>query len=328
MKATASAHSNIALVKYWGKRDEASILPWTGSLSMTLDALAVATTVAFDDGDADRVEINGVDLKGAARQRVVDTLDLVRAEAGFARRARVLSRSDFPTGAGLASSAAGGAALAAAASWAAGLDPAPEALSILARRNSGSACRSIHGGFSEWVPGERPDGTDSFAVPLFDERHWPELRMIAAIGDTAEKAVSSREGMRRTVTTSPFYEAWRGVSARDLVECRGAIEARDLTRLGEIAERNAWRMHAAALGAEPPLRYFTATTLTILDGMQALRKQGREVYFTLDAGPNPILLCLASDVADVTAFLESLRIPRWVVSGPGRGVERSEAPLF
>jgi diphosphomevalonate decarboxylase len=165
-KATAIAHPNIALVKYWGKRDEALILPHTGSLSMTLEGVSATTTVEFSDRVDDVAQIDGRRLEGEELARIVRTLDEVRARAGITKKARVVSKTDFPKAAGLASSAAGGAALAGAAAWAAGLALDARDLSVLARRNSGSACRSVEGGFCEWLRGEAEDGSDSYGVQV------------------------------------------------------------------------------------------------------------------------------------------------------------------
>ncbi|MBI5544946.1 MAG: diphosphomevalonate decarboxylase, partial [Deltaproteobacteria bacterium] len=249
MKSTAVAHPNIALVKYWGKRDEALILPHQSSLSMTLDGLTATTTVEFSDRADDVAQIDGRRLDGEELARIVQLLDLVRERAGFKLRARVASKTDFPKAAGLASSAAGGAALAAAAAWAAGLQLEPRDLSILARRSSGSACRSIQGGFCEWKRGSAADGSDSFAELVAPESHWPELRMVVVICADEAKEVSSRDAMQRCVETSPFFASWVDVAEADLVEARALVLARDLPALGAVAERNAWRMHATAMAA-------------------------------------------------------------------------------
>lgn len=329
MKATAVAHPNIALVKYWGKRDEALILPHQSSLSMTLDGLSATTTVEFSDREDDVAQIDGRRLDGEELARIVGVLDLVRERAGLKLRARVASRTDFPKAAGLASSAAGGAALAAAASWAAGLSPEPQELSVLARRNSGSACRSIQGGFCEWGRGEAADGADSYAVQIAPETHWPELRMVVVICADEAKEVSSREAMQRTVETSPYYPSWVQCAETDLKEARAAVLAKDLPALGTIAERNAWRMHASAMAASPSIVYLRPTTLAVLETVAALRAGGVPAYFTLDAGPNPVILCLAGGAPRATMRLGAVPgVLRTIVAGPGAGVEQIERPVF
>ncbi|MGC4117709.1 MAG: diphosphomevalonate decarboxylase [Myxococcales bacterium] len=323
MKATAVAHPNIALVKYWGKRDESLVLPHQPSLSMTLDGLSATTTVEFCDRADDVAEIDGRALSGKELARVVQTLDLVRARAGIQKRAWMVSKTDFPNAAGLASSAAGGAALAAAASWAAGIDGTPRELSILARRNSGSACRSVEGGFCEWKRGEASDGSDSFAVQVAPESHWPELRMVVVVTSSKAKEVSSRDGMKHTVQTSPFYPAWVGMVDGDLAEARAALLSCDLERLGAVAERNAWRMHATGMGAVPPVVYMRSATLAVVEELPALRASGLAAWFTLDAGPNPVVLCLERDASKVVEKLSPIPgVMRTVIAGPGPGVRK------
>src|SRR5205809_700080 len=218
---TARANVNLALVKYWGKRDRALNLPATGSISLTLDGLSVEASVAFGGGEADRVEIDGAEAAGDEALRVARFLDLVRAEAGRRERALVTTRSTVPRGVGLASSAAAFAALALAASRAAGIVLDPPALSALARRGSGSAARSIFGGFVEWRRGERPDGRDSVAEPLAPPDFW-DVRVVVAVTSSAPKAVSSRAGMERAAT-SPFYPAWVAGAEADLAEALRAV---------------------------------------------------------------------------------------------------------
>jgi len=318
--STARANVNVALVKYWGKRDPALNLPATGSISLTLDGLGTEAAVGFGGGEADRLVIDGVDAAGEEARRVVRFLDLVRAAARRHERGKVVMRSTVPRGIGLASSAAAFAALALAASRAAGLALDPSGLSALARRGSGSAARSIFGGFVEWHRGERADGVDSFAEPLAPVDHW-DLRTIVAITSTAPKAVSSRDGMLRTAA-SPFYPAWVAGAEADLAEARAAIHARDLEALGLVAEHSALKMHAAALAARPPLVYWRAATVECMHRVWALRTDGVAAFFTIDAGPQVKVLCAPEDAARVAAVLESVPgVERILECGPGRGAE-------
>lgn len=320
MKATAKAHPNIALVKYWGKRDEKLILPHQSSLSVTLGPLAVTTTVEFtgERGD-DSIEINGRVAEGTERRRVVEALKLVRLEAGGKRlgAARMTSAGDFPAAAGLASSAAAFAALAVAARAAAGLKRDTKAESILARRGSGSAARSIEGGFVRWNRGKRADGRDSFGEQLFAQSHWPELRLLVGMVSREEKEVKSRDGMRSTVDTSPFYPAWVKDTEAEVKRIVPFIRRRDLEAVGEIAERNAWRMHAASMGANPPLNYLKPATVAVIEACRTLRKQGIGVWFTLDAGPNPVLLTSKKDEARAAALVRELGAKEVVHCVPG-----------
>ncbi len=210
LRATAKAHPNIALVKYWGKRDERRILPHQSSVSVTLSPLSVTTSVEFGvSGRTDQVSINGQPATSSERQRVVDIVSLVRRQVPYPLGAsKVVSVGTFPKAAGLASSAAAFAALSVAARQAAGMPRNTRAESVLARQGSGSASRSIEGGFCRWNRGSKADGSDSFAVQLFGEDHWPQLRLLVCMVSAEEKEVKSRDGMRNTVKTSPYYPAW------------------------------------------------------------------------------------------------------------------------
>ncbi|MEV0334971.1 diphosphomevalonate decarboxylase [Nocardia sp. NPDC050717] len=305
--ATAVAHPNIALVKYWGKRDETLFLPVTGSLSMTLDVFPTTTSVQLIDGPADTVELNAAPATGAALTRVEKFLDLVRAKAGRTERAAVVTTNAGPTGAGLASSASGFAALATAAAAAYGLDLDGRALSRLARRGSGSAARSIFGGFVVWHAGDG-DGEagdlSSFAEPIGGEDLEPAL--VLGIVAAGAKAVSSRDAMRRTTETSPLYRPWAESSRLDLAEMREAVARQELSVIGEIAERNALGMHATMLAARPAVRYLSPHSLAVLDEVLALRADGIAAYATIDAGPNVKVLCARADAPVVAARIEAL----------------------
>ncbi|HIZ36696.1 MAG TPA: diphosphomevalonate decarboxylase [Candidatus Ruania gallistercoris] len=313
--ATARAYPNLALVKYWGKRDEELILPVAGSLSLTLDAFATTTTVQLDPGAGeDRFELNGHLVTGTASDRVRAFLDLVRSRAGSADHASVRSVNEAPTGAGLASSAAGFAALATAASAAYGLDLDAPALSRLARRGSGSAARSVIGNVALWHAGT--DDATSFA----EEVPAPELAMVVTTVDSAAKAVSSREAMRRTARTSPYFIAWITSTETSLTEMVAACRAGDFARIGEITESHALRMHALIASTEPPIRYLQPRSIEVLDAVVALREAGIEAYSTADAGPNVAVLTRPADAARVASRLgEIVGESRVRVVGPGPG---------
>lgn len=301
--ATALAHPNIALVKYWGKRDEALNLPCVGSLSITLDRIRTRTRVRFvDEAGADAVRLNGETVDA---RRVGAGLDLLRARAGVTWRAEVDSTNNFPTAAGLASSASGFAALIVAGAQALGLALSAGELSELARRCSGSAARSIFGGFVEWERGERDDGRDSIAHPLLDAAAWP-LTVAIAVTSTAAKAIGSTEGMRRTAATSPYQPAWETTQEADLAAARAAVGARDFERLTEVSERSCLKMHALAMAARPGLLYWNGATLETMHRVRALRAQGVPVFFTVDAGPQLKAVCLPHALAEVAATLRDV----------------------
>ncbi|WP_433590989.1 diphosphomevalonate decarboxylase [Nocardia sp. CA-145437] len=323
----AVAHPNIALIKYWGKRDEALHLPMTTSVSLTLREFPTTTTVTVrPDLAADRVTFAGAPAPEAFAERVSRFLDLVRELSRDRRPTAVDTVNTVPTGAGLASSAAGFAALALAAATAYGLDPDPRALSRLARRGSGSAARSIFGGFAVWWRGAG-DGESgdlsSFAEPIDAPLLNPAL--VVALVDTREKAVPSREAMRRTVATSPFYPAWVEESARDLDRMRRALGEGDLATVGEIAEANALGMHATMLGARPAVRYFAPGTFRVLDRVLELRAAGIGAWATMDAGPNVKVLCDSRDSAAVAAAVAEVAggAERVVVTTAGPGAALS-----
>jgi diphosphomevalonate decarboxylase len=320
MEAHADARPNIALVKYWGKRDGALNLPATGSLSITLDALRSCTRVRFDEALAcDELRLDGK-VSAPAPERVRTCLDLMRRRAGCDLYARIDSENNFPTGAGLASSSSGFAALTVAAASALGLDLEARELSRIARRGSGSAARSIFGGFVVMVAGIREDGDDAHAEPLLPAAEWP-LAVIVAVTSRAPKRVGSSAGMERTRDTSPFYDAWLDATASDLAAAREAIGRRDFAALAEVSERNCLRMHATMLGCRPPLVYMNGATLDCLERIRTLRENdGLATFFTVDAGPQAKAICLPDDAPRVAEALRLVPgVERVLTSGLGEG---------
>lgn len=305
--ATARACANIALVKYWGKRDARLNLPAAGSLSLTLDALVTTTRVAFDGGLArDELVLDGAPAAPAVLARTSAFLDLVRAIAQLAAHARVDSRNEFPTASGLASSASGYAALAVAAIAAAGAELSGPALSLLARRGSGSAARSVFGGFVRMHAGRADDGSDAFAEPIASPLTERVRMVIAIIGGGAAKSHGSRSAMDHTAATSPLYHAWLALVPRDLAQAQAALAAGDLEALGAIAEGNALAMHASAIAARPAVIYWQPATLAALAEVRALRAAGRAAWATIDAGPHVKVLTTARDAGDVAATLRAI----------------------
>lgn len=303
--ATAVAHANIALIKYWGKRGKELNLPAAGSISLTLDALKTETTVAFDEKlPADLIELNGSILTGKEAERITRFLDIA---AGHKRAfASVKSVNNFPTAAGLASSASGFAALALAAVKALNIDASPEALSRLARRGSGSAARSLYGGFVEMKRGSLDDGSQDYAVPLYDENYW-DLRMLIAVTSDKKKETGSTEGMERTAATSPFYESWVASQAPDLDEMRAAIKNKDFEKAGVLTEHSCFKMHGLALSARPALLYWNSLSVEIIQAVKELRKQGTQAYITMDAGPQVKILCQPEAVPSIKNTLETIK---------------------
>ncbi len=291
--ATAFAPANIALCKYWGKRDAELNLPTASSLSISLGKLGSEVTLAPRAGH-DRFTLNG---------------QLIAPESSFARRAAaflglfrpapdfyydVTATNTVPTAAGLASSASGFAALTLALNELFAWKLDRRKLSILARLGSGSASRSLFEGFVEWHAGRAPTGMDSFAEPLATK--WPDLRIGLVVLSDKEKPIGSRDAMAQTRDTSPLYAVWPETVARDLVALKEAISQRDFTQLGEVAEGNALAMHATMLAARPAILYFLPESIEAIHTVHALRAEGCEVYFTMDAGPNLKLLFRKADL--------------------------------
>ena len=283
--------SNIALAKYWGKRDVPLNLPTNGSLSITLKGFGSFTTVEFDESfKSDRLILNGGEETGEKISKVVRVLDEVRALAGKKTRARVQSRNNFPTAAGLASSASGLSAVTFAAARALSVDSSLTKLSEIARKGSGSACRSLYGGFVEWARGERADGSDSVAHQLEPVSHWP-LKVLIAVANQTEKNHASTGGMEHTKQTSPYFEPWVENAQKQVGEIRQAVKARDFLKLAELAESNCIRMHTSAMAALPPVFYWQAATLDLMQRVWNLRREGVPAFFTIDAGPNVVVVC-------------------------------------
>ena len=309
---TAVACSNIALVKYWGKRDAALNLPAAGSLSLTLGALVTETAVTFDPALVrDEVVINGA---AVAADRVSAFLGLVRERANVQAHARVHTRNRFPTASGLASSASGFAALALAATRAAGLELEPRELSMLARRGSGSAARSIFGGFVRMY--------DEFAAPVESSLLASVRMVIAIVGGGVPKLHGSRDAMEHTAATSPYYASWIAQVPSDLADAEAALARGDLRTLGEITEVNALAMHASAMAARPPIIYWQPSTLAALAAVRQLRTQGHAAWATMDAGPHVKVLTSADDAEPVARMLQAVPgVTETIVSVPGPGAE-------
>lgn len=282
-----AAPVNIALSKYWGKRDEVLNLPMNGSVSISLPGLGTETTIRLSNLTQDSVRLNGEPLEAAHpfSRRLISFLNLVRDDAVFFEIDTV---NTVPTAAGLASSASGYAALVLALDDLFGWQLAPKQLSLLARLGSGSASRSLFPGFSIWHKGTQPDGLDSFAETI--ETVWPGLCIGLVKVDTAQKPISSTLGMQNTVHHCDLYQAWPKQAEKDMAKVLEAIERQDLQLLGQTAEHNALSMHATMIATWPPILYWQPESVAAMQTVWQLREQGVAVYFTMDAGPNLKLL--------------------------------------
>lgn len=289
--ATAFASSNIALCKYWGKRNHELNLPITNSVSISLGQYGTQMTVQQADTNHDVLTINQQQIPDdqTAYQRLHQFLNLFRPHKDFYYA--VDSQSTIPIAAGLASSASAFASIVQALDRLHQWQCSQTELSILARLGSGSACRSLWAGFVEWHKGTLANGMDSHGVPLDD--HWDALRIALLVFDQHPKKLSSREAMQRTVETSPLYAAWSTCVSQHLAEIKSAIQAKDIVQLGQAVEQNALAMHATMLSSHPSIVYTQPATLAAMQRVWALREEKQPIYFTQDAGPNLKLLFTA-----------------------------------
>ena len=312
---TAQAHPNIAFIKYWGNRDNTMRLPVNGSISMNLNGLFTRTSVTFNaSAQTDSLLINNKPVTGPGLTRVSYILDLVRGMAKVNERAEVKSENNFPAGAGIASSAAAFAALALSASKAAGLDLSEPELSVLARRGSGSASRSIPAGFVEWQMGK--EEKDCFAFSIAPVDHWNLVDCIAVVS-AAHKKTGSTEG-HALAGTSPLQNARVEDTPRRLDICRKAILNRDFEAFANIIEHDSDIMHAVMMTSNPPLMYWQAATVGIFHEVRAWRASGLPVGYTVDAGANVHVLCLGEKAKEVEKRLRELPgVENVLVAGVG-----------
>jgi diphosphomevalonate decarboxylase len=316
----AEACANIALAKYWGKSPLGDNLTATSSFSLTLDALRTRTEVRLDSSlEADTVSLDGRVVTGRPEARVVALLDRFRALSGRSERAAVLTYNDFPTAAGLASSASGFAALVVAAAEAFDLELSAGRLSAEARRCSASAARSLFGGFAEL----RAEAEEASAfVPI---EHW-DVAMLVAVIAAGPKAIGSTGGMVHTAATSPYYPAWLACSESVFERVRAATAARDFERLAEAMEHSARLMHATMLTSEPPVLYLRGASVELMHELAARRAAGAPVAYTMDAGPNVKVLTLGSYVAQAQSLLRAAPgVSDVIVCRPGPGAARLAA---
>jgi diphosphomevalonate decarboxylase len=302
--ATAQSFANIAFIKYWGNRDNTLRLPMNGSISMNLDGLYTRTTVSFQPSlPYDELIINGHEVMGHGLDRISHILDIIRGLADIHEHAEVMSENNFPSGAGIASSASAFAALALAGSKAAGLSLSERELSRLARRGSGSASRSIPGGFVEWQAGMNDE--DSFAFSIAEPGHW-DLVDCVAIVSAAHKKTGSTEG-HSIAHTSPLQTARVADAPRRLEICRKAILKRDFKAFASIVELDSDMMHAVMMTSTPVLHYWKPASLEVMNCVREWRAGGMPVCYTVDAGPNVHVLCLETDARTLENRLREIQ---------------------
>jgi len=311
MQATAVAHPNVALIKYWGKEDIVTNLPAVGSLSLSMGGLATRTTVSFSpELAADELLING-NADERALPRVSRCLQMLRDLAGIRDFAAVTTTNDFPTGAGLASSASGYAALVKAAEAALGLHVDAEQRDLITRIGSGSAPRSLYPGV---VLLEKTSGaTGMHCRSVAAAQDWP-LSIVVAVTSQQPKDVSSTGGMESSRATSPCYQSWVDSHPADLEAALACIGDRNFPELAKLSEHSCLKMHAVAMSSNPPLVYWTGPTVACMQRVRELRAAGIDVFFTIDAGPQIKAVCppehadaVAEALAEVPGVLDILR---------------------
>ena len=303
ISVTALAHPNIAFIKYWGNSNQALRLPSNGSISMNLDGLFTRTTVTFSASlETDKLRISNRPVSGPGLERVSVFLDLVRELAGINERAKVVSENNFPSGAGIASSAAAFSALAIAASCAAGVNLSPRELSRLARRGSGSASRSVPGGFVELQTGATD--ADSYSFSIAPPEHW-DLADCVAIVSTGHKKTGSTEG-HALAGTSPLQAARVADAPRRLDLCRRAILERDFEAFASIIELDSDMMHAVMMTSTPGLFYWQPASITVMGAVRKWRAKGLPVCYTVDAGPNIHVICPREYIGETEKNLRKL----------------------
>ena len=307
---TAISHPNKALTIYWGNENDELRIPTRSSLSVTLQGInhTLDYTVTLRTGQSvsrDRVFIDGIEDTGEIRSRFVRHLDTMREYTGFKEKVEVLTKQSFPVGRGLAGSAASASALAEAFAGLIEKNADRRLVSIMARRGSGSAARSVLGGFVMWQKGD--GDTTSFAEQLFDENHW-DIRNVIAIVSSAPKKVSSIEGMRLSKQTCPqsIYSTFTNVADLHIEEMRSAIASRDIEKLGVFYETENDLFRKVCLKTVPPLDYWMKHTHEIFDKVATLRKEGVPVYAGTDAGPNVHILTSANHVERVIATFQGV----------------------
>lgn len=307
MKVTARASSDIALVKYWGKKDEVLRLPENGSVSMILDGLDTITTVEFDKKyDRDYVYIEDFNNEANTKEskRVSNHLDLIRIKADIKTFAKVMSKNTFPKGTGLSSSGSGLAALTFAATKAAGLELSQRELSILARQGSGTACRCACGGFVEWKDAETSE--DSYSETIFDANHL-DIRDIVVVVDEGMKKISSTEG-HESARSSIFFEARQAKIKQKIVDVKNAISEKDFAKLGYLVEAECLEFHSILLTSKPPMVLWYPGTLEVMQEVEKMRQDGILAFYTINTGFNLHVLTLPEFENEVRQRIDKLSL--------------------
>ncbi|NHK30606.1 MAG: diphosphomevalonate decarboxylase [Asgard group archaeon] len=326
-KSTAIAHSNTALIKYWGKQNEKLVIPMNNSISLTTSALTTTTTVEFSQKFSGDIFILNEQLQnGKAKDRVINHLNLIRDLTNSKLRAKVISKNNFPTASGLASSASGFAALTLAACSSLNLKKNKKELSMISRRGSGSSCRSIYGGYVEWV--KEDENGDSFAIQIADE-NWFDIRDIVVVLKAPKRKINTRDAMKLSMKTSPYYKSRIENIDEQLLKIRKAIKEKNFTLLGETTEIDCLNLHFITMTSKPTQIFWTPDTLKIMLLVAELRENGIEAYYTIDTGANLHVLTLPKFEKKVIEALKQVKnIEQIIRSEPGSDACLIEEHLF
>lgn len=325
MKATAIAHSNIAFIKYWGRKEELLRLPANGSLSMNLSNLITTTTVEFNE----KLHKDIIVVKDSSSEndsvRIVTHLDRVRDIAGLSLSAKVVTQNNFPSSTGLSSSASGFAALTLAATQAIGLHLSEKELSILSRQGSGSACRSVPSGFTEWIDGNTSQ--TSYAVSLYPPEYWDIVDVVAIVSNE-KKMIPTSEG-QKSAQSSPFYSKRISLMNEKIKLCKEYLNKKDFVRFGELIEKEALEMHAIMLTSNPPLIYWLPITVLLMKKVLEWRREGLSCYFTINTGQDIHIICQKKEVKFIVEKLHAIKeVKKIIINHPARGVYLTHNHLF
>lgn len=325
MKATATAPSNIAFIKYWGVKDEVLRLPENGSISMNLSNLLTTTTVEFNDSfTGDQVTFNG-HQEPEIDNRALRHIDRIRKLAGIDTKVKIVTKNNFPTSTGLSSSASGFAALSLAAAFAAGLDLSEKELSILARQGSGSACRSIPDGFTQWFDGSTSE--TSYAASLYPPDYW-DIADVVVIVSTGKKDISTTKG-HKLAGTSPFFLTRLSLIDNKLQLLKKYLQEKNFAKFGELIEAEALEFHSILMTSMPSLLYWFPETIRVMKYVKNLRKEGLEVYFTINTGQDIHLICRKKDAGSVATKLGEIDgVLNAIINYPTQGARISKSHLF
>ena len=325
MKATAIAPSNIAFIKYWGKKDEDLKIPENGSISMNLSNLLTTTTVEFDPKyEKDLITVNSKS-NDQEESRIIKHLDFIRKKANIFLKAKVVSNNNFPDGTGLSSSASGFAALTLAATKATGLNLSEKELSILARQGSGSACRSIPDGFVEWLDGDTTD--TSYARSLYSPDYWKIVDVVAIVSHE-KKETSSTDG-QKFASTSPFFQTRLNNINEKILRLKKALEVKNFTEFGRIIENEALELHAIMLTSTPSLIYWQPETIKLMKLVKKWKSEGLEVFFTVNTGQDIHIIIEKKNTKELVKKLKDIKeVKKIIINRPSVGARLTEKHLF